>query len=727
MASNNLQDNNIPVPATFKQKLPESEKNEQWAKECMNFIASHGKHPEDLDGDKLYRAYNGYLDEADYSWLTNPYGSQSERAKTFKFPGKLRNYPIIKPVIDLLVGEKSKRFTGWQVVVSNPDSVNIYRDQLNEKLRKNLEQRAINVLNQLGFPTGVESEPNLPKPEQVYADFKASYRDSRAIVGQEALDYIIFYHRIFDQFLRGFLDFCIYGEVSSSRTIEGDELKYEIFSPQQFEYEKGPNNIFAEEANWQKRTWQMTNSQTLDMFKEDGLTEKDLESLEEPEDMTMRGTSNAGFTTYIMGGSGVSYLEDTAGRKGHPTKMNTIDHCVWRAWREVGVVPYIDEFGQPQETLVDRSYKGKDVSEWFWVSDPWEGYRIDGKHFVRMRRIPYTINSMSRANRVPLPYNGRVYSDRHTRKQSPTNIGIPYQALYNMLHYKFEQTMAKNKDKIILMDYHAIPRQFGWDEYKFMYMADAFGWVFFDRSGKADKQFNQYQVLDASLGQYAASMIDLMQSVKAEYEETLGINRQRKGQMAASDTVGGTQFALGQSAVMNEELFRKYEEFEEREMQYLLDLSQYAWRNGKKATFINSDRRNVILDIDPAVYPNADYGVFAKNNAKENEKLTQIKSLVDRIAQNPETTNVELAEILDSDNYAGLKEKLQKADDLKREFDERVQAANQELKLLKLKMHVQLERMRTSRTNLIVKVESVLQLYKPEHHLLVEMMQVLMM
>jgi hypothetical protein len=163
----------VSAPNTFRQKLPESEKNDKWARECIDFIGSHGKHPEALDLDKLYRAYNGYLDERDYKWLTNPYGSKNERAKKFKYPGQLKNYPIIKPVIDLLVGEKAKRFTGWQVVVTNSDTVSIYQEELNKALRSNLEQRAINVLNDLGYPTGLPSE-DIATPQQLYQQFKAN-------------------------------------------------------------------------------------------------------------------------------------------------------------------------------------------------------------------------------------------------------------------------------------------------------------------------------------------------------------------------------------------------------------------------------------------------------------------------------------------------------------------------------------------------------------------------
>ena len=66
----------------------------------------------------MYEYYNGNIDEGDYNYVLKPYGKS--RAN---FPSKLRNYPIIKPIIDLLLGEKSKRPLNYTVTVANSDTV----------------------------------------------------------------------------------------------------------------------------------------------------------------------------------------------------------------------------------------------------------------------------------------------------------------------------------------------------------------------------------------------------------------------------------------------------------------------------------------------------------------------------------------------------------------------------------------------------------------------------
>ena len=93
-----------------KQKLPTSKKNKKWAIKCVEAfigLADHTAHNiSDRRGElkRLFDFYNGEIDEHDYNYVLKPYGKSRKN-----FPSKLRNYPILKPVIDLLLGEKSKR------------------------------------------------------------------------------------------------------------------------------------------------------------------------------------------------------------------------------------------------------------------------------------------------------------------------------------------------------------------------------------------------------------------------------------------------------------------------------------------------------------------------------------------------------------------------------------------------------------------------------------------
>ena len=228
---------------------------------------------------------------------------------------------------------------------------------------------------------------------------------------------------------------------------------------------------------------------------------------------------------------------------------------------------------------------------------------------------------------------------------------------------------------------NTIPKRHGWDEEKFMYYADAMGFAFIDSTaeGKNNERvtFNQYQVLDMSLGQYIAAQFQLLQAIKAEWEENIGVSRQRKGQVKTSDGVGVTERAVFQSSVISEEIFRRFESFLEREYAGLIDTSKIAWRDGKKMTYVTSDLRTALISIDPEEYQEAEYGVFVKNNSREQDKLQQMKSLTMAFAQNGQQPST-IAEILDTNNFSKIKKLMAEVDEKQKEMQAQQQQMQQQ-------------------------------------------------
>ena len=244
----------------------------------------------------------------------------------------------------------------------------------------------------------------------------------------------------------------------------------------------------------------------------------------------------------------------------------------------------------------------------------------------------------------------------------------------------------------MLMEMNTIPKRHGWDEEKFMYYADAMGYAFIDSTAEGKRgervSFNQFQVLDMSLGQYIAAQFQLLQSVKMEWEELVGISRQRKGQVQASDGIGATERAVFQSSVMTEELFRRFDKFTEREFNGLLDTAKVAYKDGKKTQYITSDYREAILDIDPGLFQEAEFGVFVKNNSIEQDKLQALKQLTLSFAQNGSQPST-IAEILEGNNFAQIKTKLQEVDKLEKQMQQAQQQQAQQMQSEQLQAQAQ--------------------------------------
>ena len=185
-----------------------------------------------------------------------------------------------------------------------------------------------------------------------------------------------------------------------------------------------------------------------------------------------------------------------------------------------------------------------------------------------------------------------------------------------------------------------------------------------------------------------AAQIQLLESIKTEWEELLGVSRQRKGQIMASDGAGTTKNAIAQSTAITEEIFRKYEKFEQKEMQGLLDMSKHAFRSGKKIHYITDDYRNAWLDIDGASYMESEFGIFAKNSSQENQKMEQMRGLLQAMAQNGVGIG-SVAEILDADNFSRIRVLAKNVEKKQQEMQQKAMEAQQKTEQAKSQQKIQ--------------------------------------
>ncbi len=654
-----------------KQKLKSIKKTKAWRTECVEGFINQSSFLQNSKSDLLryYECYNGEMAEADYNYVTNPYNSQAGKKRNF--PAKLRNYNIIKPVVDLLLGEKTTRPSNFQVTVTNGDAVSRMEEEKKKMTLQNLQQMFINQLNESGGGNGQPTE-EAQTPEQVAKYMETSYQDSRAIVGQQVLNYLRDSLDLPDKLQSAFFDWLISGYAYTYKGVCMDEVEYDIVSPLDIDYSKSPGIEFVEDGDWVVRRELMSSNAVLDQFY-DLLSDKQVEQVESPHRNRSASVS-------------IPFWQRIEENFGDDERFVEVMHVCWKSFKKIGAMTYVDEFGVAQELIVDDSYKldkeAGETVEWFWVNEVWEGYRIDGDIYVGMEPIEAQRNAMSNISKCKLPYNGRAYSNRHAENISVVSMGMPYQILYNVFHYRMELTIAKNKDKIALIEMNTIPKRHGWDEEKFMYYADAMGFAFIDSTaeGKNNERvsFNQYQVLDMSLGQYIAAQMELLRAIKEEWEELLGISRQRKGQITAADGAGTTSTAIAQSTAMTEEIFRKFEKLEQKEMQGLLDVSKHAFRGGKQIQYIADDYRNAWLDIEGAEYGESEFGIFAKNASKENQKMEQMRQLTMAMAQNGTGAGT-IAEILDADNFARIKQLSRQAEAKQQAIGQQAQEAQQQM------------------------------------------------
>ena len=656
-----------------QQKLALSKKTKKWRESCVEAYIdlSTAGYSERRDWLKtLYDYYNGVIDEADYRYVLKPYGKSRSN-----FPSKMRNYPIIKPIIDLLLGEKSKRPLNYTVTVQNSDAHSVKEQAFMDIMMKNFQQQFVNTMNAKGAMTDQPSQ-EVETPEHIAKMFEMNYSDARAIKGQQAMNFILQHQEIYDKFNKAWFHFLITGECYTFRGVRHNEPYYEVLNPLDIDYDKDPDLDFVEDGDWALVKKYVHASTIIDHYR-DYLDDSQILRLEEPE--------HASVDSYLT----VSSRADD--REMYRERLIEVVNVYWKSRKRIGFISFPDPVtGELEMVQVDEGFKmppelkeqGIKV-EWEWINEVWEGTRIDGNMYVKMEPCVNQRTSMDNPSICKLPINGRKYSDLNSRNISMVSLGIPYQLNYNIYKYRLELAIAKSKDIIAQFDINMIPKK--WDMDKFMYYVEGTGiaWVDYNKEGI---QLNpQHQsVMDMSI-KTIEQYIMLLESIMQEWEKLSGVNRQRQGQVSQYEGKSTSQQAIVQSSHITEDIFRKFSRLEQRDMQAMLDYSKEAWLSGKKGSYVMSDGTVEFFNLDSLNHMESEYGLFVSNSGKDKDKLDLLKQLSQSMVQNgvPAST---IAEMIDADSFSQIKEKIKDAEKTQNELQEAQSKAEQQTKQAQIQL-----------------------------------------
>jgi hypothetical protein len=653
-----------------KQKQALSAKDEDWRKDTvdafieMSTFSRNLSHKHDIK--KLYDYYNGHQDRNDYNHVLRPYGGRERK----NIPADLKRYNIIKPVIDVLLGEKARRPNNAMVTAVNADT---YTEKEQAQQAALIEAMLDKYYQRLQEVTGLDAgqQPDEASIEEKMEFFQRNYKDVRSELGQHAWNFIKQYCEIYNKNQKLFKDFLVAGEEYCYNGTNGKDPEHRVINPLDIDYDKDPDLEFVEDGDWCVVRRMMSASSIVTEW-HDALKPDDIDYLESPQ------YNRESFLTF-----GLDTLDED---ERDNDRLLEVFEVYWQSWQKIGFLTYIDEMtGVPEMDVVTEAYKpGPDEDvEWLWIPEVWEGVRIDKDIYVDIKPCKEQRRSMDNPAKNKLPINGRKYSNRNSANISLVMMGIPYQLLYDIYHYRLELSIAKSKDVIAEFDISNIPAD--WDIDKFMFFVEATGiaWMDYNQDGKKVNPHAK-RALDLSV-KTIEQYIALLDSVKLEWEHASGVPRQRQGNIDSYDGKGVTEQSIIQSSYITEDYFRKHAQFEERNAKAMIDLSQSTWVEGKKGSYLMPDGTKEFFSIDGNQYSNTEYGVFFSSARKDIENMDMMKQLSQAYVQNGGMFST-VASMLESDNFSEIKRKVEAAEKMQAEREEAIAQAQQEAAQAELEM-----------------------------------------
>ena len=659
-----------------RQNLPYSEKianKNRWGKECVGYYVRQARNQTNEELDLVRQAADGTINDRHYSYVM-----KSPNGKEYKYPSKIRNYDIVTEVINTYLGERADMPVTTQVVAKGHNSgLNMVDKQFEDMMVSMMEQDFINQISQMGMDVEMQQE-EVGNYKSAHAYFYATAKDMRAMDGQDVLEYIYSEQDIVDKRQDMFRDWVVYDRVFSFKEVHNNDVEYNHIPPEGITVFGSSRSRFVEDAQAVARYDRWNLNDVIDHFREE------LEELRTPEfDPIDYLETKFQYRQEPQGTYSLSEnekMDNNAGRTefyGYDTDVNLIEiwHVNWKSIKPIQILDYVSMLGEQLQIEVDEDYKldtdDGDISlRTIHNTDQWEGWLIGDNMFLGIKPVDTNRLNMNNSSECKLLYNGVIKVNSQGKIHSDVKRGIPYQVIYNIVHYQFEKLVNKNKDKIIIIPKTLVPDEKGQDEWDLMYMADATQYMFVDETREGGlTALQNIKVLDTGLGQYIREYYNMLASIKDEYHTSIGFNRQRMADVKASDGKGVTEQAIARSSTITREKFRKFDKLEEKEDQGILDLSRTAYQDGKKASFIASDGFVKSIELDGDDYAGTSFGVFVKDRFAERDKLAQAKEYGYAFAQNNGTAS-DMIELIDSDNMAYVKNILKKSEDLSRKAQE---------------------------------------------------------
>lgn len=676
------------------QKLPMSKKTQAWKEACVDYVVGAGDSGFGGNGrsrsDEMqtyYDLYNSIYNEKDLKYVTNPFKQDDG------FPAMAQDYNIIKPYVDQLLGEETKRPFNFHPQRTSDIAASELQEKAKEMLMDYIQATIASKLSpeQAARYEQALATGEIQTPEAIAKYVQKDYKDIAETEAYHALQFLKRKLNLTHEFYKGWKDALIGGEeIYYIGVINGDPY-VERVNPMYFDYEHSLDLEFIDDAAWCRRKMIMSATEIYDRFY-DKMSERQLNELLELIDQRPGAGNNPEIRKTSIDYESIK-LHKINSFTDNPFDIDhiVVYHCCWKSFKKIGFVTLLNpETGEVEEFQVDEDYKvtGTEQSvEWDWIIEVWEGYRIGDDMYIGIQPIEYQHISADNPNSQKLPYTGVVYNNTNSKPRSLVSMMKPLQYMYIVVWYRLELALSRDKGKVAVMDITQIPKSMNIDVNKWMHYLSALGVAFINpydegwdipgREGGKPSQFNQLSSWDLTMSNVIAEYIQLMQKIEDMVAKLTGITPQRQGQIAASELVSNANTAVNMSYHITEPWFWNHNQVKRRVLTMLLNTSKAAWKDSKRyLNYILDDATRAFVQLsDNFFYEDMD--IFVDDSTKNQQYIDQLKQLLQPAMQNGASL-LDIAEIITLDNMSMIKNRLEEIEQKRMEQMQQQQQAEQQ-------------------------------------------------
>ncbi len=657
---------------------------------------------------KNYNLIKGIIDREDF--YEEPVRSFTETlVKDMDLPAHIKNYTLINPPLNTLIGEITKRPDNAKVKAFDDDSKNeqlqFRTDILHQYILSKAKQKIYTQLAQQGIVDQVSEDEIDQISEQSVKEYLTSYTSVAEKWGNHVLEALKVEFNIKEKSEDAFRDMLISAREFYHIYEDNSKLGFgmEVLNPKNVWYLITPDKKYVKDAYAIGTIEVMELSEILDKF---NLTKDDVDALMEQlnknnlfevreSNLVKRnpptGDKSVTYDTYdplvlqerlIAESQLKNELESFLGLRSNVSAFGNkfaVVRSYWRSKKKIGKLTYWDEDGVDQVELVDETYKTipNEISiEWAYVNQWYQGTKI-GDILYEVK--PFELLEYS-------PIIGVVHETKNTEAKSLVDLMKPFQVLYNICMNQLFRLLEKDKGVQFLTSLRHVPTPKDGDgqdalEQWELDMQER-GTIFVDDSPentKGKSTFNQYSRVDLSRHNEIQARYNLAAQLKMECWELVGISRERSGNVAATTTATGVNTSLTQSYSQTEPYFVQHEYVLNQLYQALIDAAQYIEVTKPMSTlsYVNTMGEEAFTAVNPIDIKNRDLKVYVTSRAEDKRIFDELRQLAQPMLQNGASV-YDVAVLYSTNSVRQMKETFKALKDQQEEFQKQAQQLEQQ-------------------------------------------------
>lgn len=578
-----------------------------------------------------------------------------------------------------------------------------------------------------------ETKASLTLPEIEYF-MNNSWQDAAEIWGEYELESARQKYNLSEKEKKEFEDMLVSDRCFRHFFVKGSDYEVETWNLVATFFHKTKDTDYIEEGDYVGRILYMTLSAVIDRY---GwlMTKKQIEKFRTNRDFAKgKNVRSDGiamlsiilFEGYLQYKKIVEYTNwdllaggeatvDTSGLFGEDVLLTSrfgyiqVTEAYWKSQRKVGKFNYLDEEGFLQSFFVDDTFvvlEGVSVVEgtfqdsneantivWTWINEVWKGVKLtlnldnqEQAEYLDVRLLDFQFKGDNNLYGVKLLVCGQIFNNRNGDSASFVDLVKSFQIGHNIAMNQLVHILEIETLKFMLMDTNLILKLKGWGGErgweKIMTVAKELTMALVNSSLEnmegANASNSFLREIDLDQASRLMSRVKIADYFEMKAMKQIGINEQRIGNLAASETATGINQAISQSYASTESYFTNFSNYKKRCYTMMLDIAQFvqSQKESVTLTYTKSDLSRAFLQLNGTELLLRDLKVFV---SKSDEDMRQLE-LLRQLAMNNNTsdaTMLDLATIIRSNSPSEIVNHLRVAENRRNQMQKQQQQQEQ--------------------------------------------------